>query len=139
MDFRNLKDSITPDNKFILISVILNGITGLLFLSFMAGTGILRLLFSSYFIFFIGTIVDTIWIGYAISNLIVKRKIESKDFLYIFLLIPIFAVSFMGQIGNSEAFSVLFGDVGRELYNSYVVIIHMFMIYKIFKSMKKGA
>lgn len=139
MDLKDFKKGFLIDNIFLVTALMINGFTGLIFLSFLAQKGLLELLSSSFFIFFVLLIIETLWISYSLFSLLAKKNIEKKDFLSIFVIIPLYAISFMGQLGNSAAFTVFWGDVGTEIYNSYVVLMHMFLIYKIFKNTKKGA
>ncbi len=133
------KESITIDKTFILVSLILNGLTGLPTLSFLFGMDIIQLFISNFFLVIVLSIIDTIWIGYAILNFALKRNLEKKELLNVFVFIPLFAISFIGQLGNSEAFSIIFGMIGKDLYNCYIILIHLYALYVIVKNIKKGA
>lgn len=133
MEKPNILSDLKMNPKFFVISLILNGLTGFIMLSYVFQRNILKLLVDNGFILLIFCLIELLWIGYAIYKSCFKKEILLKDFKYILLVIPIFAISFMGQLGNSQAFEFLFGKIGSEIYNTYIIGIHIYTLYLLIK------
>lgn len=132
MDYTDIKN-IKSDVKFFIIFLILNGFTGFIMLTYVFERNFFELLLDNGFSLLVLCLIELIWMGYAICKLAKKRNIKIKDYIYILFVIPLFSISFIGQLGNSEAFACLFGKIGSELYNTYIIIINVYTLYLILK------
>lgn len=136
MNNSNILKNIKINANFLLTISIVNGLTGFIMLTHIFNKNLIELFTDYGFIILILSLIEMLWIGFSLCNYVIKRNIILKDFLYILIIIPIYSISFLGQLGNSECFKCLLGPIGGELYNTYIITINICTLFLLIKKKK---
>lgn len=126
-----MKNINLKDNLFVIISLILTGTQGYFFLAFVNGFPNLKIsMLHPVHLFFAFEITCAFIFGYLIYLIFIKKRdINIKEILYCLFFAPILFWSYIGQLGNSDALAIIFGDFIGLLY--YICLIPIYIYYLI--------
>lgn len=126
------------DNEFWFKTLFYTGMQGYMFLGIVQGVpSLFETMFHPLFIYICLSIMCLFSMFYIILLTLKQRQITKNEIINCLTLIPIMSWSYLGQLGNSEAISTIFGNTTGILFNVLLLPIYIFITYKITKSIKK--
>lgn len=126
------------DNEFWFKTLIYTGMQGYIYLGIVQGIPTLfQTMFHPLFIYISLSMMFLFSMFYVILLTFKEKQITKQEAFNCFTIIPIMVWSYLGQLGNSEAISIILGDTIGSIYNVLLLPVYIFITYKITKVAKK--
>lgn len=123
---------------YYLIPLFVSGVCGYIYIGNLMSLTFLQVITHPLLMFFVISSCYIVWLMYGIYTTIKKRNITTKGLFYSFIVLPFTIFALIGHLGNSDAVTVMFGEILGTFYYYLLMGFYVYSLYLMVKNKKRG-
>ena len=123
---------------YYLISLFVSGVCGYISIGNLLNLSFLEIVKHPLLLFFIANTCLIIWVIYGLYTVFKKKQISIKNMFYSFVVLPLTVFALIGHLGNSDAITIVFGELLGMFYYYFLIGVYIYSIYLMVKNKKRG-